>query len=172
MTTHTYTPKTTYTVEQLTEMNDLDFDEAVTEDLRYVAQFKGPFQQPELADRTLHALLQKLWFADSRIQIQAEDPNVSPEQYRRTVGFRNHLIGVIDVTERRVNRLRSRDARESAEWKALLHDVLEELEGGPEEDILDEFEIPYADGMNLRTWLEVRRVKDPSRIKVKEGVAA
>lgn len=166
----------TYTVDQLTEMDDEAFNRAVTENLRANGRQKSPFQDPSVAERTYCALLEQLWTTDAVMKRYAEDPEISAEHFARTVSFRHHLLGVMEITERRIT-WRSRNAGPA--WRALLNDVLDEIEGGPDDALLDEMQIPFPgrrgtkeESLTLRQWLEVRRVKDPSRIPVKDVVAA
>ncbi len=158
---------TEYTTDELIAMGDDRFADAVVENLHHAGAYKGPFQHPDVRARTLLALIEKLWFTDSQIEKQAEDPTYSIERYEKTLAFRRHLLAVVDLTERRISFDVPARVREASAWKQVLHEVLDEIEGGPDDDILDEFDIPFVEDLSLRSWLDIRRVKDPSRVKAK-----
>jgi hypothetical protein len=161
-----------YTAPELLAMDDEDFAEVVTDDLKYTASHSSPFQDPEVIRRTLTALIEHLWYIDSVIAKRAEDPNCSAEVYQKTIAFRRHLIASIDLTERRVTWLDGHDARKVSLWKKHLHEVLDQIAGSAEDALLDEMTIPFPTGpLSLRAWREIRNVKDPSRV-VKQEVAA
>ncbi|MEV5068933.1 hypothetical protein MRBLMI12_000490 [Microbacterium sp. LMI12-1-1.1] len=161
-----------YTVEQLAAMGDDEFNRLVTDNLKATMRWKSPFQQDAVVRRTLLSLVAKLHATDATLRIQAEDPTVSVERYESAQSFRRHLLAAVDVTERRASFLIPRAAREASEWKTLLHEVLDELVDTEFDDVLDEFDIPFADGMSLRMWRDARIVKDPSRaVPVKELAA-
>jgi hypothetical protein len=166
---------TEYSINDLLAMSDERFGAAATANLHATTRWKSPFQQPDIVQRTLHALVEKLWFTDSQIGKKAEDPTYPIEQYERTLSFRRHLLASIDLTERRASNGRQKEAQA---WRALLHEVCDEIEGDDVfDEILDEFFIPFAgerDGgpkITLRQWIEIRRIKEPSRVKEK-AVAA
>jgi hypothetical protein len=162
-----------YTVEELVAMSDEDFAEVVTDDLALTGKFSGPFQQPETIHRTMSVLIEHVWYIDSVVRKRAEDPNCTPERYEATLRFRRHLLSVVDAIEKRITWMAGKQRREASEWKQLLHEVLDEIVGGPNDHLLDEFEIPFAvEGMTLRTWRDIRNVKDPSRIPAVKGAAA
>lgn len=168
----------TYTVEQLLAMSDDTFHNAVTRDLKANGRSGSPFQDPQVIDRTYEALLEHLWTTDATMQRQAEDPKISAEHFARTRAFRRHILTVADLTDLRIRRRRS-SAGESAAWRKLLNEVLDEIEGGPEDAILDDLSIPFPGrrgtdepALTLREWLETRRIKDPSRMPVKELAVA
>jgi hypothetical protein len=135
-------------------------------------RYKSPFQQDAVVRRTLLALIEKLHITDAHIARQAEDPTVSSERFESALSFRRHLIAAIEVSEKRASFLIPRVAREASAWKDTLHAVCDELFETEFDDVLDEFEIPFAEGMTLRQWREVRLVKDPSRHASREMVAA
>lgn len=164
-----------YTVDELLAMDDEDFADAVTEDLVYAGRHSSPFQAPELARRTLTVLVERVWFIDAVLQRNADNAEYSAERWEKSLAFRRHLLSVIDVTERRIRWMEGGGVRETRKWKALLNELCDEIEGSSLDWLLDEFTIPFRewrsggevpDGpkMSLRMWLEVRRVKDPSRI--------
>lgn len=161
---------TEYIREELLEMSDKDFQKAVCENLHASTRPRGPFQHPDVIRLTLSALLDRFWFADAQMKKQADDPNVDAEHYARTVGFRNHVLSCVDMTERRLSRMEPQGVAASM-WKDLLHKVCDELAGQDEfDDILDEFTIPFGD-ITLRTWREIRQLKKPSRIPEWEKAA-
>lgn len=156
--------KHNHTVESLDAMDDDDFTEAVTEDLSWTGSIRSPFQDPALIRRTLATLEQRAHFVEENLRKKAEDPNVSADNFARTASFRRHLLVVIETVERQLRWQEAKPAREISGWKALLNEVLDEIEGTELDDVLDEINAPYADGISLRTWIERRRAKDPSRI--------
>jgi hypothetical protein len=161
-----------YTAEELVAMSDDDFQEVVTDDLRFTGRHRSPFQDPAVIRRTLTALIEQLWYIDSVIAQRAEDPNCPAEVYRKTVAFRRHLLGVIDVTEKRVTWMEGYNALRVSMWKEHLHTLLDELAGGPEDKLLDEIIIPFPTGeLSLRAWREIRVQKDPSRAVPVKAVA-
>ena len=167
----------TYSVDDLLAMDDVRFGTEATADLRYTGRFKSNFQHKDVVDRTLHALLEKLWFVSDQIDKQREDPEVTPEHFQRTCAFRRHLLSVIDLTERRADR-NYPGASTARAWRQVLNELCDELEGGPMDWLLDDFLIPLPSmgsdngDMSLRTWVGIRRVKSPERIPNKEEVAA
>ena len=89
-----------------------------------------------------------------------------------------HLIATLDISETRLcwqEKRYSSATREARGWKRVLNEVLDQVEGTALEWILDEFTIPVRDaadtGIDLRTWVGIRRAKDPQRIPSKEVAA-
>lgn len=158
------------TVEELLAISDGDFRAEATEDLEYTGAHSSPFQDPQVIRRTLTSLIDSLWFVDASVRKQAVDPRVDATKYERTLAFRRHLLSVIDITERRAEWAAGPTARQISAWKQLLHDLLDALDGGPEEWVLDDLKIPF-DNLTLRAWREIRRVKDPRRVPAKEVAA-
>lgn len=158
------------TVEELLALDDRTFADEASEDLEYTAGHQSPFQDPLVIRRTLTALLEKVWFADQTLHKYADDASVTAERYEATARFRRFLLSVVDITERRLTWMDGGHARQASAWKKILHEVLDALDGGPEEWILDEFKIPFHN-MTLKAWREIRRVKDPRRVPVKEVAA-
>jgi hypothetical protein len=166
-----------YTVEELVAMSDDDFQEVVTDDLRFTGRHYSPFQDPAVIRRTLTSLIEQLWYIDGVIAQRAEDPACSTETYRKTLAFRRHLLAVLDVTERRASWLETPDEGRLKAWRRLLHEVCDEIDGTPQQWILDDLVIPFpmhdpqykGAGMTLRAWREIRIQKDPKRaLPVKE----
>lgn len=168
-----------YTPEELLEMDDIDFAEAVTEDLQFTGAHDSPFQDPAIIRRTIGVLIDKIHFADGVLQRQADDASVSAERFDKTAGFRRHLIAVLDISETRLcwqEKRYSSATREARAWKKLLNLVCDELEDSKLDWILDEFTIPMRDegtavSIDLRTWIDIRRAKDPQRVPEKEVAA-
>lgn len=168
-----------YSVDELVAMSDDDFQEVLTDDLRFTGRHQSPFQDPAVIRRTLTALIEQLWYIDSVIAQRAEDPDCSAETYRKTLAFRRHLLAVLDVTERRAAWLETPNEGRVRAWRRILHEVCDELDGTPQQWILDEFVVPFpmndprykGPGMSLRTWREIRVQKDPSRAVPEKAVA-
>lgn len=167
-----------YTTAELLGMDDEEFADAVTEDLAWTKASESPFQDAEVIRRTIAALVSKIHFADATLDRQAEDPEVSAKRFDGTASFRRHLIAVLDISETRLYWQEKRYAgatREARAWKALLNRVCDAIENTNLDDILDDLTIPMRDDadpkIDLRTWIAVRRAKDPSRAPQKEDAA-
>ena len=167
-----------YSVIELLEMDDIPFADAVTEDLHFAGAHDSPFQDAAVIRRTIGVLVDKIHFVDATLQKQADDPGVSAERFDKTAGFRRHLIATLDISETRLcwqEKRYSSATREARGWKRVLNEVLDQVEGTALEWILDEFTIPVRDaadtGIDLRTWIGIRRAKDPQRIPSKDVAA-
>ena len=148
------------TVDELEALGESDFYEEVMEDLNFVRAAGSPFKDPRVVDRTHAALVDRLGFITESIVRKREigaDPTAA-------IRLRRHVISVLYAIEKAIEWRKAGKTRELSAWKDTLNKVLDEIEGDEEfDDILDEYSTPFK-GMSLRDWLEVRRVKDPSRI--------
>lgn len=165
----------TFTVESLLAMDDHTFRIQVTNDMHLARQFSSPFQAREVIQRTLLALIDSLWQTNNLIDDRAEDPNCPSELYEKTVRYRKHLLSVIDATERRATWFEGAKERDLKRWKAVLHQVIDAIvEGKDDDDILD-IQIPgFRDAemtYSLETWREIRRAKDPRRVAATKAAA-
>ena len=170
--------RTDYTAEELVEMGDPEFRKAVADDLFTTGHSMGPFQDRRVVDRTLLGLIDWLWWTNQKLDERAEDPSCTVELFQKTEKYRRHLLSVIDLTERRVAWLKGTKERTLQQWKKLLHEVIDAImEGSDDEEILA-IKVPSYitgnDSLDLETWYEIRREKSPSRVKdwEKEKVAA
>jgi hypothetical protein len=156
---------------ELEALDDAAYAEALTADVKYAKAHSSPFQSEALITRTENALVDALWQVDIHIQQQAEDPSCPPERYKRSQNFRLLILSAIDITERRRDYYSANKGAANAlrAWRAFAHELADIIEDGADAYELDEVEIPFG-GLTARQWLEVRRVKDPSRIR--EDVAA
>lgn len=172
--TATVTTTETPTIEALLAMDEFTFRRTVTDDMHLVRQFNGPFQAREVIQRTLLALIDSLWHTNYLIEERAEDPNCSAELYGKTVKYRKHLLSLIDITDRRCAFFQGVNARKEREWKAVLHQVVDAILAGKDDDEILEIRIPgfgEGGGLTLETWHEIRRAKDPRRIEVAKEAA-
>ena len=158
-----------FTVESLLAMSEEDFASAVTDDLQETKRGDSPFQDRKVIHRTLTALGDHMWKTEAVLADQAEDVNCTPERFAGTVRFRRHLLSTIDSVERRLPWvLKNAGGDALRRWKNFANDLADALEESSESSALDELIIPFA-SISARQWLEIRRVKDPSRVPVKEA---
>lgn len=168
------------TVESLLDLEDEEFVDAVTDDLQLAGGAHGPFQDGRVIDRTYAALIERLGFVNETLRHKAEDPKVTPIEYGGALKFRRHVLTVLDAVERQMTWQQGVNARYLSKWKNLVNMLCDEIEG---DDIFDEvlddddFRIPHGRGgggprLTLREWLEVRRIKDPSRVPAYRGEEA
>lgn len=171
----TTTERRTFTLEELNAMNDHDFRQAVTNDMFQVGRPLSAFQEPDVVQRTLTALIDWLWWTNQKIDERAEDPNCTPELYAKTIKYRDHLLSVIDITERRVAWIMGSKERDLRRWKAVLHKVIDGIINGKDDAEILEIKIPsFANDdktYDLETWWEIRRAKDPSRVAAEKAAA-
>ncbi|MDF2990243.1 MAG: hypothetical protein K0S37_757 [Microbacterium sp.] len=162
----------TLTVEQLRAMSDPVFYHAVTENLIVTKAYSSPFQDASIIERTEGALVNHLWRVDESLQKQAVDPDCTPERFARAQSFRRHLLATIDIVERRIAWLQGGNKNQLiSAWKEFAHDLADALEHSNLASDLDELMVPIG-GLTARQWLEVRRIKDPSRVPSRDEVAA
>jgi hypothetical protein len=161
----------TYEIDELVAMNDKEFHTAVMDDLFYTSRNQSPFQSPEVIERTFCELLEWLSITNAKIDERAEDPNCSIELYEKTVKYRAHLLSVIDITERRIGWLHGTKERTLQKWRAVLHNVIDAIMEGKDDDEILALKIPSFQGegdtYDLETWWDIRRQKDPSRVRQK-----
>lgn len=166
--TTTPTDRRIFTLEELKAMNDHDFRQAVTNDMFQVSRPMSAFQERDVVQRTLTALIDWLSWTNQKIDERAEDPNCTPEHYAKTIKYRDHLVSVIDITERRVAWIMGTKERDLRRWKAVLHEVIDAIISGKDDSEILEIKIPsFANddkSYDLETWWEIRRAKDPSRV--------
>ena len=168
-----------YALEELIDMKDRDFHNAVVEDMFETARGHGPFQQEAIIERTLTGLMEWLWITNAKIDERAEDPDCSAELYANTVKFRHHILSIIDITEKRIGWLHGVKERDLQRWKQMAHEIIDAImEGKDDEEILS-IKIPYPgrgaqegeSPIDLETWWEIRRAKDPRRVKPSKEAA-
>jgi hypothetical protein len=158
--------------ERLLTLDDEDFDDELTDDFYRTTSYRSPFLHPSVIERTWTHLNHALIRVDGQIRARAEDPNVTAEQYRRTVNYRAMVIRVLLMVEGHPNWPvgGSRSKRsEGQHWRLVAHRLAEVIEGGPDDDALDAQ--VAVEQMTVRAWLERRRIKDPSRVPAKELAA-
>lgn len=153
--------------ERLLALSDDAFHDEVSEDFYQTTSYRSPFLHPRVIERTWTTLNHALIRVDGEIKVRAEDPTVSAEAYRRTVNYRAMVIRVLLMLEGHPNWPvgGSRSKRsEGQHWRLVAHRLAEVIEGGPDDDALDE--LVAVEDMTVRAWLERRRIKDPSRRQV------
>jgi len=159
-------PADMQTPEQLLALDEADFEDAASEDFYKTTSFRSPFMHPTVIERTWTVLNHALIRVDGDITRRAEDPDVTVEQYRRTVNYRAMVIRVLLMLEGHPN-WPARVTKDSRHWRSIAHVLAEVIEGGRDDDALDD--ILAVDGMSVRAWLERRRIKDPSRVPAKDA---
>lgn len=160
-----------YTAEELLDMTEDEFRQAVTEDMHYTRRFNGPFQGEQVIARTLHALIDSLHWVNSQIEDRMADPDCPPEVLQKTIRYRSHLLATIDMTERRVAWIQGVKERDARKWRAVLDEVVTGILAGRDDDEILAIKIPSFRGQDgaeserysIETWHEVRRAKAPAR---------
>lgn len=159
-----------YAYDELIDMRDDDFQDAVTEDFDLTVGDESAFLHPDIIERTYHALNQALTRVDTTLVTKAEDPDVSAASYRASVMFRRRVLWALTVLEGHPNWPRKQD-KSQRYWRAFANQLADAMEGTSLDHLLDEIEVPGLQ-MSTRQWVARRRVKDPKRVPAKELVAA
>lgn len=160
-----------YTVEELLDMTEDEFRQAVTEDMHYTRRFTGPFQDPQVIARTLHALIDSLHWVNMQIEDRMEDPSCPPEVLQKTLRYRSHLLSTIDMTERRMGWIRGTKEATLRKWRAVLDEVVTGILAGRDDDEILATKIPSfrsvdgeeVESYSIEVWHEIRRAKHPGR---------
>ena len=160
-----------YTVDELEAMDDYEFGDAVTEDLEHTGHHLSAFQDRKVVGRTLTALLDKLWSTDATLRKHADDPNCSAEKWGKMKAFRRYLLSAIDITQRRMEWQQGPSARTLRAWRAILDELVGEIEETELDFLLDEMKIPF-DNLTLRQWKEIRDTKRMNMAPKREGEMA
>lgn len=159
------------TPETLIQMNDRDFEELACKNLYDTSSWQGPFQKPQVIDRTLEALNLRLCAIEAFMDRVAEDPTYPAEKWEATEKFQAHLTAVIANTEKHLDHLARNRSRRSTEraWKRITHELCDNLVGTDAEWLLDDVNLNEYFGtmegmsMTLREWVAARCEKQPSR---------
>lgn len=159
-----------YEYDELIDMRDDDFQDAVTDDFDLTVGDESAFLHPDIIERTYHALNQALTRVDTTLITKAEDPDVSATSYRSSVMFRRRVLWALTVLEGHPSWPRREDGGQRF-WRAFANQLADAMEGTALDGQLDKIVVPGL-GMTTRQWVARRRVKDPKRVPVKELVAA
>lgn len=169
-----------FTVDELAEMSDSEFQQELVADLRYATFRTSPFMSKRLIDRTEETLLATLARSNEVISRQAQDPDCTAERFQSSLRFRSTLLFALFVTGRRADKIAvgSRSYRYPvAAWRTLVLELVKAVEGGEHDGLLDSLTTPTrregGDGatMRLRDWLEIQRVADDATRPTKEVAA-
>jgi len=161
-----------YTLEELAELNEFEYNDAATDDFDETVAKGSPFLHVDNIERTYHSLSYALTRVDTVLVKQAEDPNITPFHYRKSVMFRRRVLWALSVLEGHPN-WPAREAQGQKQWRAFAHELADLLEGTALDRKLDEVRLPdKLGGMTVRDWVARRRVKDPARVPAKEMVIA
>lgn len=154
-----------YTVEELLDMDDDGFRDAVVDDLNVTFDWDGPFQDGRVVRRTLSALKSWQSAAFDDIVDREEDPACPAELLEKTRRFYGHISAVVKNTEKHVAS-RQQNNPSARQWKQLLFLVVDAIKQGWDDDDILSLALPaFSNGGSITVdeWHEIRLEKHPDR---------
>lgn len=151
-----------FNAQQLEEMDDGDFAEAVVDDLRCTGQWHGPFVAPQNIDRTAAVLEDRIVQIEQQLERYEADPSSSESWVMKARNFLTFLRSTLNRVERRMESLERNAATRLSKWKEFAHELCDIIAESDLDEELDDLQIPVGE-LTARQWVARRVEKDPSR---------
>lgn len=150
--------------ENLMELGELDFDDALGDSLNTLARF-APFLEPGVIHRTVENLGSTRDAIDAQLVRWGDGKSDDPEWESKAKSRRALVSSRLHTAQARVRKSDVNKNFQISQWKRFAHRLAEALNSSNNDIALDDIQAPYGD-ITAGEWLDRRLEKNPKRTGV------